>query len=197
MIRKLGFSLIELLVVVSIVGILAAVALPVYTQYTQKAKLSKVVAIAADLANQARIYYSSKDSFPTLAQLGYATNGDDTLSPDPSTVNSFSAYLPYVSVFPGSGTTCNGGTVLFYFAGTANVNAIPDYMTNGTSANYNGSGYGEIITADINGSLQNYCFYQIYDANNTPAAGDYIIGCVNIVDNPGYILELDAIFSSC
>mgnify|MGYP003115536926 CR=1 FL=1 len=47
-----GFTLIELMIVISIIGILATVALPTYQNYTVKAKLSEVI-IAA---NSCRAY---------------------------------------------------------------------------------------------------------------------------------------------
>lgn len=192
-----GFSLIELIVVIAIVALLTAIALPTYTQYTQRAKFSKVMTLVHSVAEQTTVYYSAKGVFPTLEQLGYATSvGDDTISPDPSSVNSFANYIPYISVF-GTGTnTCPTGSVLFYFAGITG-NGIPDYMTNGASSSYAGSGYGMVTSADINGTIQNFCFYSTYDANNALASGNYINGCVNITDNPNYISELDALFNSC
>jgi len=68
--RKLGFTLIELMIVVAVIGILSSIAYPSYTQYVLQAKRgdAKAALLSVQLAEEK--YRANNPSYGTLAQLG-------------------------------------------------------------------------------------------------------------------------------
>jgi len=62
-----GFTLIELMIVVTIVGVLAAIALPAYNDYVKRARVSEVVGIFDAVAQGATEYHSVMGYFPDAA----------------------------------------------------------------------------------------------------------------------------------
>ena len=60
-----GFSLIELLIVITIIGILSAIAIPIYTSHTQRAVVSNALKILEALKKTATEQYLAGNAFPT------------------------------------------------------------------------------------------------------------------------------------
>lgn len=71
--KKQGFSLIELMIVVAIVGILAAIAIPSFMNYILKAKSAERSTITNGIFNGESLYNVANDSFINVGSGGDGT----------------------------------------------------------------------------------------------------------------------------
>lgn len=61
---KMGFTMIELMVVVIIVGVLAAIAIPIYADYIKKSRVSEATARMGDILTASKAYAQEFGTWP-------------------------------------------------------------------------------------------------------------------------------------
>lgn len=72
--RRKGFTLVELMVVVAIIAILAAVSIPMYTRFKQKAAASNAVKACMGFGGSLQTWYDDKSGFAGITA-AEQTNG--------------------------------------------------------------------------------------------------------------------------
>jgi type IV pilus assembly protein PilE len=78
-IRSPGFTLVEVMIVVTIIAVLASIAIPTYTKQVQKSRRVDARTAVTDLAGREERFLSTSGSYATTwAQLGFAVAGNTT-----------------------------------------------------------------------------------------------------------------------
>jgi len=74
--KQTGFSLIELLAIISIIAILTTITHPLYQRYLIRTKRARAEAQLIDLASRMEAFYTKHNSYQnaTLADLGFKTH---------------------------------------------------------------------------------------------------------------------------
>ena len=62
--KNKGFTLLELMVVISIIGILASISIPSYGDYIMRAQVSEGISLTTDIKKRVAEFYKSRGKFP-------------------------------------------------------------------------------------------------------------------------------------
>ncbi len=113
--KQTGFTLIELMIVISIIGILAAVAVPKYGNYVKRAKFSEVISLTGAAKTAVQICFQETARLDTCS--GDGANGShpnipkDIASPGSGIVDTFTTVAGKISV-KGHAVEVDGATYI-------------------------------------------------------------------------------------
>jgi len=137
MFLRKGFTILELLIVISVIAILVGIALPRFKGMQDEGNIAKAKGELRTIQTAAESYYIHNSTMPTLAQLTTAVPNivGTTLPKDPFVAGGATdygyatngAYMVAFSVGPGG-----AGTAAINAAGAVTAAANTVYVTNGT-----------------------------------------------------------------
>jgi len=121
--KRTGFTLVEILIVVIILGILAAIVIPQFTEASNDARESALASDLQTLRSQVELYkVQHLEQYPSVKAGGVADTGNFIArmtgkTDQDGTINAAGAFGPYVQKFPTNGFVTTGGNVVDF--GTA------------------------------------------------------------------------------
>ncbi len=124
--NKLGFTLVEMIIVVALVAILAAAAIPMYTTNIKNARRSEGVAATLSVLNGAKNYYLDNNTFVGATLSNIDVDVGDALAHWNITLTPAATSIVITASGTGSGNYAGLSAILTYTIGNPNTTVIVD-----------------------------------------------------------------------
>lgn len=122
--RESGFTLIELMIVVTIIGLLSMVAYPSYQDYVRRAERTAAMGFVAEMAQRQEIVFNNQRTYanslsnlgmamPTRLATNYNTPNISVVDPSAGTLGSYAITLTPLT----TGIMKNDGALIFRSSG--------------------------------------------------------------------------------
>jgi len=122
-----GFTLIELMIVVTVIGILSAIAIPIYANFQTRARIAKAEADVRGLATAVAAYSTHMGSLPGALSVLTSIATNTTLAAGAQTVGPFMNAIPNPPAGWGSAYTytTSGDTFTISASGDGTTASAP------------------------------------------------------------------------
>ncbi len=143
--HTVGYTLVELMIVVAIIGILAAIAVPGYKNYVMRAKASEAVGFLADIKARQEAYRADFGQYCQASPNNATWNPNDAPGPNPQ------QWLPAQNDWAQLGARPPGNYVLFSYQSVAGIpGQLPSTLGFSSDRGYTGTDYWFISSAIAN-----------------------------------------------
>lgn len=186
-IKVLGYSLIELMVVIGIVGLISTIGISSYRSYMIKARSSEVITVLDQLMKESILYAERHGRFANAYDLGYSDTVDSEYVDNPEELLPAKYFVTEENVILLEDTSDDapcGAIASLGISVDANAIGIPNVAA--------GTAMAFVAVAFHNGrEIKKYYYYYIF-SDGYPVFGDFVSGINSlytdeITPDPGFM----------